>query len=72
MSHCCDSAIISPQYEHLVSRLSRAARSVVRDLDPTNTMTFFRARSTSHEILVAPDPQFLMIVLQKSDLSKED
>ena len=55
-----------------MSRLSRAARSVVRDLDPTNTMTFFRARSTSHEILVAPDPQFLMIVLQKSDLSKED
>ena len=55
-----------------MSHLAFAAKSVVRDLDPTNEMTFFRARSASHEVLVAPDPQFLMIVLQKSDLTKED
>ena len=60
------------QYQSLVSHLAFAAKSVVRDLDPTNEMTFFRARSASHEVLVAPDPQFLMIVLQKSDLTKED
>ena len=60
------------QYQNLVSHLAFAAKSVVRDLDPTNEMTFLRARSASHEVLVAPDPQFLMIVLQKSDLSKED
>ena len=48
------------------------ARSVVRDLDPTNDLTFFRMRSASHEVLVAPDPQFLMIVLQKSCPQQED
>ena len=48
------------------------AKSIVRDLDPTNNLTFLRLKSASHEVLVAPDPQFLMIVLQKSDLTKED
>lgn len=59
------------QYQSLVSTLTAAAQGVVRDLDPTNEMTFFRIRSNSHEILVAPDPQFLMVVLQKCDLSQE-
>ena len=44
----------------------------MRDLDPTNDLTFFRMRSASHEVLVAPDPQFLMIVLQKSCPQQED
>ena len=30
------------QYQNLVSHLTAAARSVVRDLDPTNDLTFFR------------------------------
>ena len=38
------------QYEELVSSLTRHARSVVRDLDPTNSLTFFRIKSTTHEV----------------------
>ena len=56
-------------YEQLVTRLTSATRSVVRDLDPTNELTFFRLMSVSHEVLVAPDDQFLMLVLQKTETS---
>ena len=42
------------QYTGLVSGLADKARSVVRDLDPTNDLTFLRLRSKKHEIMVAP------------------
>ena len=38
------------QYAGLVSQLADKARSVVRELDPTNDMTFFRLRSKKHEV----------------------
>lgn len=34
--------------------MSDKARSVVRDLDPTNDLTFLRIRTKKHEIMVAP------------------
>jgi len=37
---------------------------VVRDLDPSNDMTFLRVRSKKHEIMVAPDKDFILIVIQ--------
>ncbi|KAJ8962499.1 hypothetical protein NQ318_000889 [Aromia moschata] len=40
------------------------ARSVVRDLDPSNDLTFLRIRSKKHEIMVAPDKEFILIVVQ--------
>ncbi|KAK6618683.1 Dynein light chain roadblock-type 2 [Polyplax serrata] len=52
------------QYAGLISQLSDKARSVVRDLDPSNDLTFLRIRSKKHEILVAPDKEFLLIVIQ--------
>ena len=36
----------------------------MRDLDPTNELTFLRVKSTKHEVLVAPDDSFVIIVLQ--------
>ena len=42
------------QYSGLITQLSDMARSVVRDLDPTNDLTFLRVRSKKHEILIAP------------------
>jgi dynein light chain roadblock-type len=44
-------------YAGLISQLSDKARSVVRDLDPTNDLTFLRIRSRKHEIMVAPGKQ---------------
>ncbi|XP_039277515.1 dynein light chain roadblock-type 2 isoform X1 [Nilaparvata lugens] len=52
------------QYAGLISQLSDKARSVVRDLDPTNDLTFLRIRSKKHEIMVAPDREFILIVIQ--------
>lgn len=52
------------QYAGLISQLSDKARSVVRDLDATNDLTFLRIRSKKHEIMVAPDKEFLLIVIQ--------
>lgn len=47
-----------------MSQLADKARSVVRDLDPSNDMTFLRVRSKKHEIMVAPDKDFILIVIQ--------
>ena len=32
--------------------LAERAKSIVRDLDPTNQLTFFRMKSESHEVVV--------------------
>jgi len=52
------------QYAGLISALADKARSVVRDLDPSNDLTFLRIRSKKHEIMVAPDKEFLLLVIQ--------
>lgn len=52
------------QYAGLISSLADKARSVVRDLDPSNDLTFLRIRSKKHEIMVAPDKEFNLIVVQ--------
>lgn len=36
---------------------------MVRDLDPTNDLTFLRLKSRMNEILIAPDKDFLLIVI---------
>ena len=47
-----------------VTELAMKARSVVRDLDPQNDMTFFRVRSKNkQEIMVAPDKNLFLIVI---------
>lgn len=52
------------QYAGLISSLADKAGSVVRDLDPSNDLTFLRIRSKKHEIMVAPDKEFILIVVQ--------
>ncbi|KAG4070480.1 hypothetical protein HA402_005712 [Bradysia odoriphaga] len=52
------------QYAGLMSQLADKARSAVRDLDPGNDLTFLRVRSKKHEIMVAPDKDFLLVVIQ--------
>ncbi|CAE8642364.1 unnamed protein product [Polarella glacialis] len=52
------------QYSALISQLAAKARSVVRDLDPQNDLTFLRIRSKKHEIMVAPDRDYILIVIQ--------
>ncbi|KAF5396018.1 hypothetical protein PHET_10882 [Paragonimus heterotremus] len=42
------------QYCGLIQQLTAKARSAVRDLDPSNDLTFLRIRSKKNEIMVAP------------------
>ena len=50
-----------------VTDLAMKARSVVRDINPFNEMTFFRVRARRKEILVAPDKHLFLIVIQETD-----
>jgi len=52
------------KYSGLLTQLAGKARSVVRELDTTNDLTFLRIRSKKHEIMVAPDKDYMLIVIQ--------
>uniref|UniRef100_A0A3P8Z6F2 Dynein light chain roadblock n=1 Tax=Esox lucius TaxID=8010 RepID=A0A3P8Z6F2_ESOLU len=52
------------QYAGLLHQLTMKARSTVRDIDPQNDLTFLRIRSKKHEIMVAPDKEYMLIVIQ--------
>ena len=50
-------------YATKITELAKKARSVVRDIDPLNDLTFFRVRSKKQEIMVAPDKNLFLIVI---------
>ncbi|CAL8104249.1 unnamed protein product [Calicophoron daubneyi] len=54
------------QYCGLIQQLTAKARSAVRDLDPSNDLTFLRIRSKRNEIMVAPDRDYSLIVIQET------
>lgn len=55
---------MTEEYAAAVRQLAEKSRSVVRDLDPMNDLTFLRIRSKRHEILIAPEKDFLLSVIQ--------
>ncbi|KAL7837437.1 hypothetical protein SRHO_G00271480 [Serrasalmus rhombeus] len=52
------------QYAGLLHQLMMKARSTVRELDPQNDLTFLRVRSKKNEIMIAPDKDYFLIVIQ--------
>ena len=56
--------IFFSQYSVLISQLSDRAKSIVRELDGTNELVYLRIQSKKHEILVAPEEDFILIVVQ--------
>ncbi|RKP04672.1 hypothetical protein THASP1DRAFT_35476 [Thamnocephalis sphaerospora] len=59
-------ADLTRQYAHLLNALVVQARNTVRDLDSDgqNELTFMRIRTKKHEIMVAPNHDYLLIVVQ--------
>jgi dynein light chain roadblock-type len=64
------------QHSALITQLTAKARSVIRELDPQNDLTFLRIRSKKHEIMIAPgksvgnvDKDYILIVLQNPNLA---
>ena len=44
--------------------LEFTANAVVRTLDESDELSFFRIRSKKHEIMIAPDKEYLLVVIQ--------
>lgn len=53
------------QYAGLLTLLATKSRAAVRELDSQNDVTFLRLRSKKHEILVAPDKEYILMVIQQ-------
>ncbi|ESL09621.1 dynein light chain [Trypanosoma rangeli SC58] len=56
---------LAVQYSALFQSLAMKARSAVIELDNNNDLLFLRVRSKKHEVLVAPDTKYLLIVIQQ-------
>jgi len=52
-------------YAVRLSELAITARSLVRDLDPKNDLTFLRITSRSYDMMIAPDRDYYLIVIQR-------
>ncbi|ORC92695.1 putative dynein light chain 2B, cytoplasmic [Trypanosoma theileri] len=65
------SRLLAVQYSALFQSLAMKARSAVIDLDNNNDLLFLRVRSKKHEVLVAPDTKYLLIVIQQVDNAGE-
>lgn len=52
-------------YISQIHGLTAKAKAFVKEMDHANELTFIRLRSHKDEILIAPDKEFTMIVVQK-------
>ena len=55
----------SDLHGEMLANLARLARGVVRDLDPTDDLNFFRLRTQSKELLIGIHSEYLVIVQQQ-------
>ena len=53
------------KYSELISSLTSRGRSLIRELDPENDLIFLRVRTKQDEIMIAPDKEFMLVVIQK-------
>jgi dynein light chain roadblock-type len=56
------------QYASLMSGLSNKAKRLIRELDPTNDLTFLRIKSKQCELLISPERDNILIVVQENSL----
>ncbi|XP_036265966.1 dynein light chain roadblock-type 1 [Pipistrellus kuhlii] len=52
------------QYANLMHNFILKARSAMRETDPQKDLTLLRIRSEKNEIMVAPDRDYFLIVIQ--------
>lgn len=51
-------------YGSLITQFTTKAQQIIKDLHSDEEITFIRIRSRQHEIMIAPDKEFSLIVLQ--------
>jgi len=54
----------SVQYAGEIQIIIEKARTLIKEMDNTNDLSFLRLRTKKHEVLVAPDKDYAMIVIQ--------
>lgn len=59
-------ARFSQQYAVLLSQLAATTRCVVREIQPPNDLMFFKVKTKKFDIMIAPDREFMLIVIQAS------
>lgn len=59
------SAELAEEYANQVKKLNVKAAHVIRDLDPSDSMSYLRIRCQKHELLVAPGSTYNVIVIQR-------
>ena len=66
--------ILGEDYAKYISLLANKAKSLVRDLDPTNDLSFLRIKTRNEEIMVTPDEDFILIAIQgpKANRDRKD
>lgn len=52
------------QYANLLQQLTDKSKQVVRELDPSNDLQYLRLRSKKHELLVAPEKDYYLVVVR--------
>lgn len=53
----------------LLSQLSMKASMMVNTMDPEDELTFLRIRSHKREVMIAPEKEYLMVVIQTVESS---
>ena len=51
------------KYADVLQPYTQKSRDAIRDLDPSNDLTYIRLRSKKHEIMIAPEKDYTMAVV---------
>lgn len=62
---------VGDDYAKYISLLTKKARSMIRDLDPSNDLSFLRIKTKNEEILVTPDKDYMLIAIQGPRVQKD-
>ncbi|UPR00880.1 dynein light chain roadblock-type 2 protein [Chloropicon primus] len=60
---------ITVQYAALVTRFTEKSKSVLTQVNGEDDLKFLRIRSKKHEIMIAPDKDYTLLVIQKPAVS---
>lgn len=55
------------RFARTIPQIGKEARSMIRQLDAKNDLKFLRIRTEGHEILISPDKDYYLCVVQNLD-----
>ena len=58
---------LARNYGFHLSKLAKQARNLVRDMNSADDLTFLRVRCKKLEMMIAPDKEYFLIVIQSPE-----